>query len=122
MKIKILVTLAIIGLVAFIILLIPGWPGKWSGSVKGLDGNDYPVTYVFNGDSKCLTGEMLTPQGDSPILKSNIDGNILAFNVKINGTNILHNARYYASGDTIALDMTYCGTKLHTILKRASSR
>ena len=91
--------------------------GKWSGSVKGPDGNDYPLTYVFKADGDKLTGTSTTSFGESPIEKGKIDGDKISFSTSINGMEVPHTGKVMT--DSIALVITYDGNPLTATIKRA---
>ena len=38
--------------------------GTWTGTVKGPDGNEFPVSFTFKLDGATLTGTVQGPQGD----------------------------------------------------------
>ncbi|HEY4322815.1 MAG TPA: hypothetical protein VGN20_02485 [Mucilaginibacter sp.] len=96
-----------------------GLTGKWAGSVKAPDGNEYPLTYVFKVDSGKLTGTVSAPQGEASIVDGKIDGTDLSFSLSVSGTKVKHTGTYYAAADSVGLDIDINGQELHTTLKRS---
>ncbi len=97
--------------------------GKWTGSVKGPDGNDLDLTYTIKIDGNKLTGEAeaqsLTLKLDSGI----VNGNDLQFSItNPEGVKIPHSGKYFAQGDSISMNIDYQGYKMHTTLKRAADK
>ena len=93
--------------------------GKWTGTVKGQDGNDFPLTYVFKVDGANLTGSLQSPQGELPISEGKVSGNTFSFKLDFNGTAIVNTGKYY--GDSIGVDAEIGGNKFHTTLKRVAN-
>ncbi|MDB5109763.1 MAG: glycoside hydrolase [Mucilaginibacter sp.] len=93
--------------------------GKWTGTVKIQDGNDFPLTYVFKTDGNNLTGSLQSPQGELPITDGKINGSNFSFKLDFNGTPIVNTGKYY--GDSIAIEAEINGNKLHTVLKRTNN-
>jgi hypothetical protein len=93
--------------------------GKWTGNVKGPDGNDFPLTYVFKVDGSNLTGSLQSPQGELPISEGKINGADFSFKLDFNGTPIVNTGKYY--GDSIGIDAEINGMKFHTGLKRVAN-
>ncbi len=92
--------------------------GKWTGSIKAPDGNEYPVNYTFKIDGDKLTGTGSSPDGDVPITNGKMDGAKFSFNISINGTDVKNTGTYYAAADSTGLDMDFNGFKMHALLKR----
>jgi hypothetical protein len=76
--------------------------GTWTGTVKGPDGNEFPVSFTFKLDGATLTGTVQGPQGD-PIAISDgkVDNDKISFNVSFNGMTIKHEGTI--AGDEIKL-------------------
>ncbi|MXV51027.1 glycoside hydrolase [Pedobacter sp. HMF7647] len=92
--------------------------GKWTGAVLGPDGNSYNLTYVFKIDGENLTGTSDNTLGINAIEHGKIKDNEFVFDISANGMVIPHKGKVYT--DSIALDIDYNGTPLHTVLKRAA--
>jgi hypothetical protein len=90
--------------------------GKWTGSLKTPDGNEFPITYVFKADGNALTGALQGQQGEIPITEGKINGNDFSFKLDFNGTPIVNTGKYYV--DSIGIDSEVNGGKFHVKLKR----
>ena len=64
--------------------------GKWTGTLKTNQGDEYPLVYNFKIDGGQLTGTAKTPKGDMPINDGEITGNTFSFNVIVNKMEIDH--------------------------------
>ena len=93
--------------------------GKWTGSIKTPDGNQFPLTYIFKVDGNTLTGAVQSPQGELPITEGKINGNEFSFKLDLNGMPIVNTGKYYV--DSVGIDAEVNGTKLHTVLKRVNN-
>jgi len=121
MKTKAFITTALLCcLVICLAATIADLSGKWTGAVKTPDGNTLQLNYVFKVDGDKITG---TGQGDgqpSPISEGKITGNDLTFKVTSEEGKVFpHAGKYYAQGDSIAMDIEVDGAKFHTKLIRA---
>jgi len=94
--------------------------GKWTGTLKAPDGNEYPLTYTFKTDSGKLTGTGTSPQGEVAITDGKLNGTDFTFNIGVNGMDIKNTGKYYPAGDSIGLDIDFNGMKFHATLKRAN--
>ena len=92
--------------------------GKWVGSLKTPDGNEFPLSYVFKVDGDTLTGTATGPNGDTPITGGKVTGSDFTFNLNINRADIAHTCKYYSVGDSISLNVDFNGAKMHAQLKR----
>lgn len=118
MKKKALIILLLIGTIGTLAAAVADLTGKWTGSVEGPDGNNYPLTYNFKAEGSKLTGTAETSFGTSEIQNGKIDGNDFSFNININGMDLPHKGKYYT--DSVGLDVEYNGTPMHAMLKRAA--
>lgn len=116
---KILVTTALLFSFVICFAIIADMTGKWTGSIKTSDGNEFPLTYVFKVDGDKLTGTATSPQGDIAISNGKVTGTDFSFTLDVNGTDAKHTGKYYEAADTAGLDIDYNGMKFHTTLKRA---
>jgi hypothetical protein len=94
--------------------------GKWMGNVKGPDGSDIVLIYVFKVEGDKLTGTVQQQnEADATQIDSGkINGNNITFSVTTSdGTVIPHTGIFY--GDSVGMNFNYQGMKFHTILKRA---
>ena len=124
MKTKALITLSLA--CCFIICLaatIADLSGKWTGMVRTPDGNDLQLNYVFKIDGDKLTG---TGQGNGepvPISDGKVAGDVITFKVTSNEGEVYpHTGKYYAQGDSIAMDIEVNGTRFHSTLKRVTDK
>ncbi len=62
--------------------------GKWTGSLKTDEGDEYPLLYNFKIDGGQLTGTAKTPKGDMAINDGKINGSNFTFNVIVCGMKI----------------------------------
>src|SRR5665213_1132053 len=74
--------------------------GKWVTTVKGQDGNDFQLNYMFKVDGNKLTGTVTSPQGEIPISDGKINGDDFSFTISFNGTDIKSTGKYYAAADS----------------------
>jgi len=95
--------------------------GKWTGTLKTPDGQEFPLTYTLKTDSGKLSGSVSSPQGEVPISNGKlIDANNFTFTLSVNGTDITNTGKYYPAADSIGMDIDFNGTKMHTTLKRSN--
>jgi hypothetical protein len=114
---KILTTTLLVCCVAVCLAVIADLTGKWSGTIKTPDGNEFPLTYTFKVDGNKLTGTAESPQGEVAIDSGKVNGDMFTFQVNVNGMAIPHSGKYY--GDSVGLDIDLNGQKIHTTLKHA---
>ena len=93
--------------------------GKFSGTITAPDGNQHPLTYTFKVDGDKLTGTLDTEEGTVPIDSGKVSSDNIAFSVTVDGMTYAHKGKYYAQGDSVALDVNFGSTKVHTTLQRA---
>jgi hypothetical protein len=122
MKRKIFTTLALVCCIMVCFAIAADLAGKWSGTVKTPDGNEFPLTYTFKTDSGKLTGSVQSPQGEVTITEGKLSGNDFSFNVSANGMDIKHTGKFYPEADSVGLDIDFGGQKMHTTLKRATGK
>jgi hypothetical protein len=119
---KIFTTTALLCCFAVCFAVVTDLTGKWTGSIKTLDGNEFPLSYVLRVDGENLTGTATSPQGDVAITNGKVAGADFSFSLEVNGTDIKHTGKYYAAADTAGLDIDFNGMKFHTTLKRAADK
>ena len=124
MKTKAFITLSLV--CCFMICLaatIADLSGKWTGTIRTPDGNDLQLHYVFKVNGDKLTG---TGQGDGQpdqIADGKINGDDITFKVtNEEGKVFPHTGKYYAQGDSIAMDIEVDGAKFHSTLKRETDK
>jgi hypothetical protein len=96
-----------------------GLNGKWAGTLKSPDGEEFPINYTLKVDGDKLTGTGTSPDGDIPISDGTVNGNDFSFKVIYNNVAIENNGTYYPAADSIGLNVHLNGELMHTTLKRA---
>ncbi len=119
MKKTLMIALFVIGSIGAVLAAIADLNGKWTGTVVGPDGNNYPLTYNFKASGATLTGTTETSFGTATIDKGKIEGDIITFSTSLNGMDLPQKGKVYA--DSIGLDIDYNGTMLHATLKKAAA-
>jgi hypothetical protein len=119
MKKKIFTTTALVCYFMVCFAIVADLTGKWTGTLKTPDGNEFPVNYTFKVDGDKLTGMGSSPSGDIQITDGKINGSDFSFIVSFNGTDIKNTGKFYAEADSVALDIDFNGMKMHSTLKRA---
>jgi len=92
--------------------------GKWAGTLNAPDGNQYPLAYTFKVDGGKLSGTLEVNGISVPLDSGMAKGNDFKFSVTVENNAYPHTGKYYAAGDSVALDVNFMGTKAHTTLKR----
>ena len=82
----------------FVFLLIAsygfaaGIDGSWNTIMKGSDGSEMAMTFVFKINGDKLTGTVKIPNGgDMPISNTKVDGKVFSFDVSFGDMTIKHN-------------------------------
>ena len=119
MKRKLLLTTLLIGCFMVCLAMIADISGKWSGTFNAPDGNQYPLTYSFKLNGGSLTGTLDAGGMTVPIDSGIVKDDAVSFSVSVQGVTYTHKGKYFAAGDSIALDVTFAGNKSHLQLKRA---
>jgi hypothetical protein len=123
MKRKIITTAALLCCIMVCFAIAASLTGKWTGTLKTPDGNEFPLTYVLKADSGKLTGTAASPQGEVPITDGKfVDANNFTFSVSVNGTDVKHTGKFYPEADSVAMDIDFDGNKMHATLKRATDK
>lgn len=122
MKRKLFITTAL--LCCFIVCLatvITDLSGKWSGSIKSPDGDDFVLIYIFHVNGDKLTGTVNAQGEEMQINDGTVNGADFTFNVtNSKGTTIPHIGKYYV--DSVSMDINDRGTKMHATLKRVADK
>ena len=122
MKRKLFITTAL--LCCFIVCLatvIADLSGKWSGSIRSPDGDDFVLIYIFHVNGDKLTGTVNAQGEEMQINDGKVNGVDFTFNVtNSKGTTIPHIGKYYV--DSVGMDINDRGTKMHATLKRVSDK
>jgi hypothetical protein len=117
MKRKFLTTTLLVCCVAVCLAAIADLTGRWNGEITMADGSEVMLTYVFKVDGEKLGGSIITPQGELPIYDGKIKGTDFTFKVDVGDSPIVNTGKFY--GDSVAMDATLEGRKLHSKLLRA---
>ena len=96
--------------------------GNWTGTLKTPDGQEFPLNYTFKTDNDKLTGTSSSPQGSVDLAEGKVKGDSLMFSIDVNGVKIPHAGKYFATGDSVSMNIDYQGMKFHTTLKRAADK
>lgn len=78
--------------------------GTWVGNVKGQDGNEIPITYVFKMDGEKLTGFVKSPAGEIEITNSKVEDKVFTFDISFNEMVMKHQCTL-KEDDTISLKL-----------------
>jgi hypothetical protein len=126
MKRSLIITAALLCFATVSFTIFADLNGRWKGVAKGPDGPDGPtlhLTYTFKIDNDKLTG---TAQGSSnpyDLSEGSIKGDSLSFAIVVdNGDKIVSKGKYYATGDSIGMDMYFMGSKLHGTFTRFADK
>src|SRR3569623_268524 len=96
--------------------------GNWTGTLKTPDGQEFPLNYTFKTDNDKLTGTSSSPQGSVDLAEGKVKGDSVMFSIDVNGVKITHAGKYFATGDSVSMNIEYQGMKFHTTLKRAADK
>ena len=64
--------------------------GNWTTKVKGQDGTDMELTFVFKMEGEKLTGVVKTPNGDMAISNPTVIDKVLTFDVTFGDMTMKH--------------------------------
>jgi len=119
MKKKIFTTVALVCCIMVCFAIAADLAGKWTGTIKTPDGQEFPLSYTFKTDSGKLTGMASSPQGDVQIANGKmVSATDFTFSVNVNGTDVLHTGKFYPDADSVGMDIDFNGMKMHATLKR----
>jgi len=76
--------------------------GNWVTKVKGQDGNDMELSFVFKQDGDKLTGAIKTPNGDMPLSNLKVVDKAISFEVVFGDMKMKH-VGTIIDDDTISL-------------------
>src|SRR3954452_4381042 len=109
MKRKLLIVMALIcsGIIALAAVFADA-SGKWTGSIIGPDGNDIALTYTFKIDGDKLTGTAFAQDIEIKLDSGKVTGDDFTFKItNPEGVVIPHVGKYFASGDSISMNIAY---------------
>jgi len=81
-----------------------GIEGTWKASMQGPDG-DMELTFVFKMTDGKLSGVVQSPNGDTAITNTKVNGKEFSFDVSFNDMTIKHNCNLQED-DTISMKAT----------------
>ena len=123
MKKRIFTTLILACSMLACLALSLGIAGKWTGTIKTPDGNQFPLTYNFKTDSGKLTGTASSAMGEFTIANGKmLSESEFTFTLSINGSDVKNAGKYYPQADSIGMDIYNNGLKLHTTLMRTTGK
>ena len=59
-----------------------GFEGTWNAKMKGQDGSEMDLSFVFKKDGDKLTGAIKTGNGDMPISNIKVEDKVLTFEIE----------------------------------------
>jgi hypothetical protein len=95
--------------------------GKWVGSVEGPNG-PIELTYEFKADGEALTGSVSSAMGTQEISNGKVAGDVLSYDVNLEGGKITHTAKVNAVGDEIAITATGDWGSVEYVVKKAAAQ
>jgi len=99
---KVLSTVLFLMIAAF--TFAAGFDGTWITKVKGQDGSEFELTYVFKTEGDKITGAMKTPNGDMPVSNVKVDGKNISFEMAMGDMKMKYTGTL-KEDDTINLKM-----------------
>jgi hypothetical protein len=94
--------------------------GKWVGSVEGPNG-PLELTYQFKAEGEGLTGSVSSAMGTQEISNGKVAGDVLTFEVALEGGKITNEAKLNAAGDEIAIKATGDWGTVEFVVKKATA-
>jgi len=122
MKRKLLITCALLLSFSAVFAYFADMNGTWKGTLAAPDGNEYPLNYTFKIDGDKLTGTGQSSQGSIELTEGKAKGDSLSFAIDVGGVKVLNTGKYFATGDSISLNVDYQGYIMHSTLKRATDK
>ena len=93
--------------------------GKWVGSVDTPNG-PFELTYEFKTEGEALTGSVTSNMGTQEISNGKVAGDVLTFDVNLEGGKITHEAKMSTTGDEIAIKATGDWGTVEYVVKKAA--
>jgi hypothetical protein len=81
------------------ICLAGDFNGRWEGSVKTPDGQEFQLAFTFKVDGDTVTGTVGSQMGETPISNGKVKGDEITFDVEFGGNKITHQGKL--EGDAI---------------------
>ena len=96
--------------------------GKWVGSVDTPNG-PMELTFQFKAEGEAVTGNVSSAMGTQEISNGKVAGDLLTFDVTLEGGKITHEAKVNTAGDEIAIKATGdWGTVEYVVKKQAEAK
>ena len=96
--------------------------GKWVGTVESPQG-PIELTYELKTEGEVVTGTITSAMGSVTIDKGRLSGDLLTYEVSLQGATVAHEARLDASAGTIAVKATGdWGTVEYVVKKVAAAK
>lgn len=95
--------------------------GKWMGSVDTPNG-PIELTYEFKADGEALTGSVSSAMGTQEISNGKVAGDVLSYDVNLEGGKITHEAKVSAAGDEIAIKATGDWGTVEYVVKKSAAQ
>ena len=95
--------------------------GKWVGSVETPNG-PIELTYDLKADGETLSGTVASAMGSLPLNKGKIAGNVLTYEVALEGAVITHEAKINDAGTEITIKATGEWGTSEYVVKRAAAK
>jgi hypothetical protein len=92
--------------------------GKWVGSVDTPNG-PMELSFQFKAEGEALTGSVASAMGTQEISNGKVAGDVLTFDVALEGGKIAHEAKVNAAGDEIAIKATGDWGTVEYVVKKA---
>lgn len=93
--------------------------GKWVGSVDTPNG-PIELTFEFKAEGDALTGNVTSAMGSQPLNNGKVAGDVLTFDVALEGGTITHEAKVNAIGDEIAIKATGDWGTVEYVVKKSA--
>ena len=100
---RVLIGCVMIGLAAT--ALAADVTGKWVGSVETPNG-PLELTFEFKAEGEALSGSVTSAMGTQALSNGKVAGDVLTFDVALEGGTITHEAKVNPTGDEIAIKAT----------------
>jgi hypothetical protein len=120
---RVLLTLALVMTIGMAAMAVAAdVTGKWVGNVETPNG-PLELTYELKAEGEVLSGTVASAMGSLPLTKGKVAGDVLTYEVTIEGATIVHEARVNAAGDEITVKATgEWGTSEYVVKKAAAAK
>ena len=98
----------------------PDLSGRWEGKVKGPDGDDISLVYVFKVDGDKLTGTVESRMGQVSLTDGKVIGDAFSFNVQVGDSVITNEGKF--KDDTATLKAHGPWGDAEFTIKRATAK